>query len=176
MILDKVLDTGDSKAGFIMRVALSIVMLAHGGQQTIGILGGMGFTDKIEFYNQHFGVPFIFGFLGIVTISIGAIFVLLGWWTRLFAFLILIFLFTAMILGGHLENGILMNWEGTRAGEGFEYHILGMGLALSLVFYGGGWMSIDRVLSKKWRDSGYREDRISNYAAEENKKSETTEY
>jgi hypothetical protein len=40
----------------------------------------------------------------------------------------------AVMLGAvatvHVANGFFMNWGGTQSGEGFEYHILALGLAL----------------------------------------------
>ena len=41
-----------------------------------------------------------------------------------------------------------MNWGGAQAGEGFEYHILMIGMALSLVFRGGGRWSLDAKVAR----------------------------
>jgi putative oxidoreductase len=46
----------------------------------------------------------------------------------------------------HLANGFFMNWSGTQAGEGFEYHILALALALVVVISGSGAASVDRAL------------------------------
>jgi putative oxidoreductase len=40
-----------------------------------------------------------------------------------------------------------MNWEGAKPGEGFEYHLLALGLALSLVVCGGGAYSVDAAIA-----------------------------
>jgi putative oxidoreductase len=45
-----------------------------------------------------------------------------------------------------LPNGIFMNWTGAQKGEGFEYHILAMALAL-VVMLRGSAASVDRALS-----------------------------
>jgi len=42
-----------------------------------------------------------------------------------------------------------MNWNGVLPGEGFEYFILVLGLALSLVIGGSGKYSFDNLISKK---------------------------
>ena len=42
-----------------------------------------------------------------------------------------------------------MNWFGNQAGEGFEYSLLIIGLALSIVINGSGKWSIDKLISKK---------------------------
>jgi putative oxidoreductase len=40
-----------------------------------------------------------------------------------------------------------MNWVGTQAGEGFEYHILALAIMLALIIKGGGLFSIDGALA-----------------------------
>jgi len=52
-------------------------------------------------------------------------------------------------LMAHVQNGFFMNWFGTQAGEGFEYHILAVGMALTLMIAGGGRWSVDAMLMKK---------------------------
>lgn len=46
-------------------------------------------------------------------------------------------------------NGFFMNWNGNQAGEGFEYHLLVLGLAFALILRGGGRASLDRSLSAR---------------------------
>jgi putative oxidoreductase len=41
-----------------------------------------------------------------------------------------------------------MNWSGQAAGEGIEYHLLMIGLALALLVRGGGAFSIDGWLTR----------------------------
>jgi len=41
-----------------------------------------------------------------------------------------------------------MNWTGKQAGEGFEFHLLAIGIAIALLIRGGGAFSIDRALEK----------------------------
>ena len=146
---NKLLSTTATPSALVLRLALGIVILAHGLQQTFGYLGGVGMARKIDYYYNSFGVPKFFGFLGVMIVSLGALLLILGFWTRIMAFLIGSFLTTAMFLGGHIHNGIFMNWEGQRPGEGFEYHILGIGIALSLFILGGGLLSIDQWLTNK---------------------------
>lgn len=47
----------------------------------------------------------------------------------------------------HVRNGFFMNWSGAQPGEGFEYHVLVVGLAAALVLRGGGLFSLDRIVS-----------------------------
>ena len=48
----------------------------------------------------------------------------------------------------HWNNGFFMNWSGKQAGEGFEYHILVIGIATVLIIKGGGSFSLDQWVSK----------------------------
>ena len=58
---------------------------------------------------------------------------------------------TGLMLGAifmvHLPNGFFMNWMGNQKGEGFEYHLLAIGLAVALLVRGAGAFSLDRLLS-----------------------------
>ena len=51
------------------------------------------------------------------------------------------------ILMVHGANGFFMNWYGTQKGEGIEYHLLVLGLALIVILYGAGKASIDRLIT-----------------------------
>ena len=42
-----------------------------------------------------------------------------------------------------------MNWQGNQQGEGYEYHLLALGLVLALIIGGGGKWSVDRAISQK---------------------------
>jgi putative oxidoreductase len=48
----------------------------------------------------------------------------------------------------HLPNGFFMNWGGAPHGEGYEFHLLAMAMAASLVWSGGGRASLDGWLSR----------------------------
>jgi putative oxidoreductase len=48
----------------------------------------------------------------------------------------------------HSANGFFMNWGGTQPGEGFEYHLLVIGINIALIIKGAGRWSADRQLSK----------------------------
>lgn len=47
----------------------------------------------------------------------------------------------------HLQHGFFMNWSGKQAGEGFEFHLLAIALAVALMFTGGGKASVDGMLT-----------------------------
>jgi putative oxidoreductase len=47
----------------------------------------------------------------------------------------------------HVPVGFFMNWYGTQKGEGYEYHLLAMAIALAIVIRGAGSASVDYALS-----------------------------
>jgi putative oxidoreductase len=51
------------------------------------------------------------------------------------------------ILTVHGRHGFFMNWYGNQQGEGFEYHVLTIGLAVALVLNGAGVWSLDAVIA-----------------------------
>ena len=77
--------------------------------------------------------------------SIGLIVGLLG---RVAAFGILSVMVGAILLV-HAPNGFFMNWMGNQAGEGFEYHILAIGMALAVMIGGSGAWSLDSCLCRR---------------------------
>jgi putative oxidoreductase len=49
----------------------------------------------------------------------------------------------------HAPFGFFMNWSGAQAGEGFEFHLLLIALALGLVVQGAGRLSLDRWIARR---------------------------
>jgi putative oxidoreductase len=42
-----------------------------------------------------------------------------------------------------------MNWFGNQMAEGYEYHILVVGICVALMIKGAGALSVDRLLSRE---------------------------
>jgi len=142
------LKTDASLAAMIARLTLAVAFIPHGLQKTVGMLGGYGFEGTMGFFTTQLGLPWIVAFLVIMAESVGAVCLALGFMTRFCALSLAIVLLGAIFMA-HLPHGFFMNWFGQQQGEGYEYHILAIGLALSLVVSGGGRCSIDGFLSKK---------------------------
>ena len=70
-----------------------------------------------------------------------------GLLTRVAAFGIAAVMLVAIVVV-HRQHGFFMNWYGTQQGEGFEYHVLALGLALALVISGGGVWALDAVFAR----------------------------
>lgn len=134
--------------GVIVRLTLAIVILPHGCQLLLGWFGGYGFHGTMEYFTKVEGLPWIIGLLVILLQSLGALSILIGFAGRLMAFAMTI-LFIGMILTSHLEHGFFMNWFGQQKGEGFEFHLLVIGLCVTLLIGGSGGKSIDHYLAEK---------------------------
>ena len=92
------------------------------------------------------GIPAPFGYLAIAAEFFGGLGLILGFLSRIAAFGVLCNMVVA-VLTVHIHNGFFMNWAGTNKGEGFEYHLLAIAMALAVIIGGGGTASIDRALS-----------------------------
>jgi putative oxidoreductase len=140
--------TNDNLSGFIVRVALGCVMLPHGLQKLFGWLGGPGFGKAMSMFTTQMHIPAVIALLVIVAESFGALGLILGFCARVAAFGILCDMVGAVAMV-HWSNGFFMNWMGKQPGEGFEYHILAIGMALAILIDGAGRWSVDRVIGKK---------------------------
>ncbi|MDQ8203406.1 DoxX family protein [Pelagicoccus sp. SDUM812003] len=146
--LARLFATTDSYAPLIARLTLAIVIFPHGAQKALGWFGGYGFSGTMGFFTENMGIPALFAFLAIVAEFLGPIALLFGALSRVAAFGVGTTIAVAMFFG-HTANGFFMNWYGNQAGEGIEYHLLVIGLALIGVISGGGKLSADRVIANK---------------------------
>ena len=141
-MLRKLIETdGNDWAALVARLVLGLVILPHGLQKLLGLFGGYGFGATVGFFTGM-GVPAFIAVLVILGDSFGALFLILGLISRVSAAGISLIMLGAVFLV-HLPNGFFMNWFGAQKGEGFEYHILALGLALIVLVRGGGKWSLD---------------------------------
>jgi putative oxidoreductase len=144
----KIIATMDSKTALLLRLTLGIVMFPHGAQKALGWFGGYGFEGTMGFFTQQMGIPAFFAFLAIMAEFAGSLALIFGFMTRVAAFGIFMNMLVATLMV-HLPVGFFMNWNGQQQGEGYEYHLLAMGIAVTLMLRGGGKLSVDRKLSQK---------------------------
>jgi putative oxidoreductase len=147
-IIKKVFETDQNKAIAILRVVLGIVLFPHGAQKLLGWFGGYGFNGTMGFLTGAAGLPWLLAFLVIAIEFFGAIALIFGFATRIVAFGV-IALFAGIVFTSHVQNGFFMNWAGSQPGEGYEYHLLVIGMALALLVSGAGKWSVDLALQKK---------------------------
>lgn len=146
-MLKRFFDTKDDMSLLVARLALGIVFFPHGAQKLLGWFGGGGFSGTIGAFTQG-GMPWIVALLVILGESLGSISLILGFMSRFCAFGIGCIMLGAIFMV-HRANGFFMNWQGNQQGEGYEYHLLALGLVLALIIGGGGKWSVDRAISQK---------------------------
>ena len=143
----RVLAANPTLAPMIMRLTLAVVMFPHGAQKLLGWFGGYGYSGTMGFLTEQIGLPWLVAFGVILLEFFGPLLLLIGLGTRVVAAG-----FAALMVGAiatvHLSHGFFMNWSGQQEGEGFEYHLLMIGLGLALMLTGAGRWSLDGKLRK----------------------------
>lgn len=127
---------------------MGIMLFPHGAQKMLSWFGGHGFNGTMDFLTGTAGLQWIIAFLVIAIEFLGALALIFGFATRVVAVGI-ISLFTGIIATSHLQNGFFMNWSGNLKGEGYEYHLLVIGMTIALLVNGAGKWSVDYILQKK---------------------------
>lgn len=140
-----IFSTSGTYVGLILRLAAGAIMLPHGAQKMLGSFGGYGFSGTMQYFTKTMGLPWLVGFLVIVTEFIGALCLLFGFATKLWA-IAFIAVMTGAIITTSYSNGFFMNWFGNQQGEGFEYHLLMIAICISLLLTGCGRFGIDNLL------------------------------
>ena len=136
-------------SGLVARLTLGLILLPHGAQKLLGLFGGHGFTGTMGFFTGTLHLPWLAGLLIILIEFFGALLLILGIGSRVVSLLIF-GLFVGIIFTAHLENGFFMNWFGQQKGEGFEYHLLVLGLCVIVYLLGDGQYALSkRMVSKR---------------------------
>lgn len=145
-MLKRLMWTDDNVVGLIMRLVLGIVFFPHGAQKMLGWFGGYGFAGTMAGMTKM-GLPAVIVFLVILCEFFGSLSLITGFLGRLGAIGIGCVMLGA-IFTVHLKNGFFMNWNlQPGKGEGFEYHLLVLGMVLAILVTGSGRWSIDRSMS-----------------------------
>ena len=144
----KILSTNNDWTGLITRLTIGLILLPHGAQKMLGIFGGYGFNGTMGFFTGTLHLPWLIGFLVIIIEFIGSVALVAGIGSRVWSAAIII-LMIGIIFTSHIDNGFFMNWFGNQKGEGFEYHLLVIGLSLATLVNGSGKFSLDGLISKK---------------------------
>jgi putative oxidoreductase len=129
------LDRLQPLALFVVRLALGIIMVAHGYHKVFG-----GLHHHAQFV-VSLGMPAWLGYVSAFTEFLGGILILAGFFTRAAAFAICIDLVVA-IWKVHWHNGLM----GSPDRPGFEFPLAVAALAFVLIFFGAGPISFDHVL------------------------------
>ncbi|MFZ4774223.1 MAG: DoxX family protein [Terrimicrobiaceae bacterium] len=150
-LIYKLVSTTPSYALLVARLTLGLVMFPHGAQKVLGWFGGYGFSGTLGFFTGTLHVPALLAVLVILGEFLGSLGLIVGAFSRIAAlgFVAIMARAIAMV---HLGNGFFMNWSGSQKGEGFEYHLLVIGLSFVIAIAGSGKFSIDALLAKASRD------------------------
>ena len=140
------LNTDNTTSTLLLRVALGAVFFPHGAQKVLGWFGGYGFTGTMGFMTGTLHIPAPLAFLAIAAEFAGALGLIVGLGTRVAALGIASVMAVAITM--HAQYGFFMNWYGAQKGEGIEYHLLALAIALALVLRGGGKWSADAAIAK----------------------------
>jgi putative oxidoreductase len=123
-----------------LRLAMSVIFVAHGAQKVLGSFNGPGFEKWISIAPPFSFMKPAWLWLGAAAFSelLGGILIFFGLLTRVGAFLIACTMITALV-GKH--------WPGFFAPPGIEYPLALVAICLALLISGGGIASVDLAMS-----------------------------
>lgn len=130
----------------LLRITLAVAIFPHGAQKVLGVFGGNGLSATWTMFTEKLDIAAPFAAIAIFTEFVGPILLVLGVFPRLLAGMLAVLMTVAAQYG--VKDGFFMNWSGTQAGEGAEYHVLFIGAALALMMIGGGRFSLLRLVGE----------------------------
>ncbi|MEO6096460.1 MAG: DoxX family protein [Fibrobacteria bacterium] len=139
--------TRSDSTGLILRLALAATLFPHGAQKVLGWFGGYGFQGTLAGFTSM-GMPAPLALLIMAAEFLGPIALVAGFFTRWSGFGIGLTMAGAALMA-HLPNGFFMNWMGTQKGEGIEYFIPVVAIAVVLILKGGGAWAVDSLLARR---------------------------
>ena len=144
--MNAIFQTDPNLAFVVLRLGLAVTFFAHGFQHLPGWFGGRGLKGQVTNWKERYRIPIWIGVVGILTEVFSVAAMILGFLTRPFALLLMIFLAVA-IWKSHWEFGFFLSGGG-RKGSGIEYCLALFLMALTLLVGGAGAFSIDYMLSR----------------------------
>ncbi len=142
----KLFSTSNDFVLTIVRLVLGVTFFMHGAQKMLGWFGGYGFHATMGTFTHYLGIPAPLAFLAICAEFFGGLGLLVGLLSRIAALGIMVNMLVAIATVHHV-NGFFMNWTGQQKGEGFEFHLLAIALAIVVLIKGSGAVSIDRAIA-----------------------------
>ena len=145
-LTDLVFGTYPSWSHLVVRVVLGIVFFAHGAQKTFGWFGGHGLSATIGGFRQM-NIPPAATALAAFIECFGGLALIVGLLVRpVAAGLILVML--VAIAKVHVRHGFFLNFAMVPGkGHGYEYNLVLIAMALSILLGGAGALSIDRLIA-----------------------------
>ncbi len=118
---------------FIVRLALGIIFIAHGGQKVFGWFGGRGLEATVTGF-AGMGIPAAMAYLAAFTEFFGGIAVVIGLLSRLASLGLAVTMVVAIVMV-HGKNGFF-------APTGFEYNLALLAMALAVAVAGPGRIAV----------------------------------
>ncbi len=142
-ILNKILLSRAGFAALILRVPVGLILAAHGAQKLFGWFGGNGLAGTAQWLSSIGIEPgYLMALLAGSAEFFGGLALVLGLLTRPAA-VIAAFTMLVAIFSVHISNGLFA------ADGGYEYALTLFVVLMSLAVQGGGYLSLDKVLSDK---------------------------
>lgn len=133
-------------APLLIRIPLGLIFIAHGSQKLLGLFGGAGLTATMASFERNMGIPPLFTLLAIIAEFGGGVGVLTGFLTRVSAAGIGSVMLVA-IYKVHWMHGFFLNSNCLPGrGNGVEFTLGLLGMALFLVLNGGGRWCVDKYI------------------------------
>lgn len=133
-------------ASLLLRLFLALVLFPHGAQKLLGWFGGFGFEGSMQYFTGQVGLPWLVGLLVIMIEFFAPMALALGVAVR-FSAAAIAAVMTGVIVTTYHDH-FFMDWFGSQHTEGMEFFLLAIGIAVALIFTGGGTYSLGRLLKR----------------------------
>ena len=138
----KIYKTLEEISGAIFRITIGVILIPHGAQKLFGWFGGSFESTANFFASVGYPAPEVLTSIVGSLEFFGGICLIIGFFTRPFAFAIFVFMVLAVQF--HMKNGFF--WME----HGFEYPLLLAVSALFVFIRGGGQHSLDAKIGKEF--------------------------
>ena len=141
--LQALLASNAGMAALTLRIPVGIILLAHGAQKLFGAFGGYGLEGTGQWMASIGLEPgYLMALLAGSAEFFGGLALILGLLSRPAA-LLAAFTMLVAIVTVHLENGLFLS------NNGYEFGLALLAAAVSIVFAGGGSLSVDNVIARR---------------------------
>jgi len=124
----------------VLRLALGVIMVAHGAQKLGWIEGGAGsLAGTVEFFEKTWNIPSLLAYCSVAAEFLGGLGILVGLLGRIAAAAIAVNMLVAIFLA---------HWPKFFSPEGFEYPMSLFAIAIALMLAGMGQYSFDAAIAK----------------------------
>jgi putative oxidoreductase len=144
--MDLVFGTAPSWSQLVLRLVLGVIFFAHGAQKVFGWFGGRGLKATIESFQQRMQIPAAATVVAASTECFGGLALIAGLLARPAALGIIAVMLVA-VARVHWQNGFFLSSTPGK-GNGFEFNLALIAMALAILFRGAGVLSIDRLLAR----------------------------